>query len=178
MVCSMAGTHVALLRGINVGTANRVAMADLVRAFSAYSDVTTLLQSGNVVFTSAKPLGPSATIALEDDIATSTGVQARVLVLPAETFRAIAAANPLLPVSTDHSRLVTTFLDAPAGPGVQPPAASDLDPEQMVVTDAAIYQWCPDGVSKSKVPAAFWRKLGPVATARNQRTIDKLLALL
>ncbi len=165
---------VALLRGINVGSANQVAMRDLVRAFERYTDVATHLRSGNVVF-SAPSFGPSALIVLEDDIATATGVQARVLVLDGPSFTAIAAANPLLEVATDPSRLVTTFLEAPK-PGLDVPSA--LAPEQLVVTDSAIYQWCPDGISKSKVPPAFWRKVGPVATARNQRTVEKLVTML
>ena len=166
--------YVALLRGINVGSANQVAMTDLVRAFDKYTDVATHLRSGNVVFAAAS-FTPSALIALEDDIATATGVQARVLVLSGADFTAIAAANPLLDVATDPSRLITTFLEAPK-PGVSVPPA--LDPERMVLTDTAIYQWCPDGVSKSKVPPAFWRKVGPIATARNQRTVEKLLTML
>ncbi|CAN5311466.1 DUF1697 domain-containing protein [soil metagenome] len=166
--------YVALLRGINVGSANQVAMTDLVRAFDKYTDVATHLRSGNVVF-SAASFTPSALIALEDDIATATGVQARVLVLSGTSFTAVAAANPLLDVATDPSRLITTFLEAPK-PDVSVPAS--LDPERMVLTDTAIYQWCPDGVSKSKVPPAFWRKVGPVATARNQRTVERLLTML
>lgn len=166
--------YVALLRGINVGSANQVAMSDLVRAFARYTDVATHLRSGNVVF-SADSFHPAALIALEDDIATATGVQARVLVLSAPSFTSIAAANPLLDVATDPSRLVTTFLEQPK---VGLPVLGALAPEQLVLTDAAIYQWCPDGVSKSKVPPVFWRKVGPVATARNQRTVAKLLAML
>lgn len=167
---------VALLRGINVGTANKVAMSDLVRAFAKYTDVATHLRSGNVVF-SAPSFAPSALIALEDDIATATGVQARVLVLSGPDFTAVAAANPLMDVATDPSRLVTTFLEAPK-PTLELPAASALSPERLVLIDRALYQWCPDGVSKSKVPASFWRRVGPVATARNQRTVEKLVAML
>jgi uncharacterized protein (DUF1697 family) len=99
--------YVALLRGINVGSANQVAMSDLVRAFERYTDVATHLRSGNVVFR-APSFSASARIALEDDIARATGVQARVLVLSAPSFTAIAAANPLTEVATDPSRLVTT----------------------------------------------------------------------
>lgn len=166
--------YVALLRGINVGPTTKVAMADLRAAFARYDDVTTLLQSGNVVF-SATSFGPSALIALEDEIARSTGMQARIVVLAAADFLAISAANPLVGVADDDSKLVTTFLDKPPRDVVVP---DGIEPEQVVVTDAAIYQWCPLGVSKSKLSPTWWRRLGPLATTRNQRTIDKIAALL
>jgi len=170
--------YVALLRGINVGAANRITMADLRAVFESlgHTDVKTLLQSGNVVFSSARVLGPSAVIALEDELANSSGVRCRILVLDAESFTAVADANPLLEVADDPSLMVITFLETspPASLSVPP----DLDPEQLSVGTNAIYQWCPLGVSKSKVPQSFFRALGPAATARNLRTVDKIRALL
>jgi uncharacterized protein (DUF1697 family) len=170
--------YVALLRGINVGTANRISMTDLRSVFEAlrYTDVTTLLQSGNVVFTAPRGLGPSATIALEDELANTTGVQARILVLDAARFLEVARANPLVPIADNDSLLVVTFL------GAAPPASlevpTDLEPEVLEVGDKAIYQWCPRGVSKSIVPPKFFRSLGPEATTRNWRTVKKIAGLL
>jgi len=164
--------YVAMLRGINVSPTTRVAMADLRVAFGKYTDVETILQSGNVVF-SAPSFGPSALVALEDEIANKTGFEARVIVLSADDFRAAVAANPL--TGDDPSRLVTTFLDAPPARLTLP---GDLGDEKVVVTDAAIYQWCPNGVSKSKLTPAWWKRLGPLATGRNQRTLEKIAALL
>ena len=165
--------YVAMLRGINVSPTTRVAMPDLRAAFGKYTDVETILQSGNVVF-SAPAFGPSALVALEDDIANKTGFEARVIVLPADDFRAVVAANPL--TGDDPSRLVTTFLDGP--PPARLTLPGDLGDEKIVVTDAAIYQWCPNGVSKSKLTPAWWKRLGPLATGRNQRTLEKIAALL
>lgn len=174
----MAATYVALLRGINVGPSTQVAMADLQRAFDRFDDVQTILRSGNVVFRSATALGPSARIALEDDIATATGVQARVVLLTTAEFLAVVDANPLITVADDDALLVTTFLDGPVPDGIEPPAASVLGPEKMVIAERAVYQWCPLGVSKSKVSPAWWRKLGPLATTRNERTVARIRALL
>ena len=164
--------YVALLRGINVGPTTKVAMADLRAAFGKYSDVQTLLQSGNVVF-SAPTFGPAALVTLEDEIANKTGFQARVIVIPAPEFLEIAANNPL--IGDDPSRMVITFLDAPPPSDLKFPELGD---EKIVITDAAIYQWCPNGVSKSKLTPAWWRRLGPLATGRNQRTVEKIAALL
>ena len=165
--------YVALLRGINVGPTTKVAMADLRAAFGKYDDVTTLLQSGNVVF-SATGFGKSALVALEDEIANKTGFQARVIVLSAPDFLAILDANPL--TGDNPSLLVTTFLDGPPPADLKVP--TDLGDEKVVITDTAIYQWCPLGVSKSRLSPAWWRRLGPLATTRNQRTVEKIAALL
>lgn len=168
--------YVALLRGINVGSANRITMAALREVFErlGYENVVTLLQSGNVVFDASHTLGPAATIALEDELASSTGVRARMLLIAAEDFERIADANPLLDVADNPSLMVVTFLGGAFPADVELPAAADLDPERVVVVDDALYQWCPLGVSKSKVPPAFTRKLGAAATARNWRTIERI----
>ena len=168
--------YVALLRGINVGTAKRVAMADLRACFEAlgFSGVRTLLQSGNVVFDAARP--PDAR-QLESAIAEATGVSARVVVVAGDELRAIVAANPLLDVVDDPSRGLVAFVDGtPDAAAAARPTDAELLPERVVVGERAVYQWCPDGVSASKLPAAYFARMG--ATARNLRTVDKLVAML
>lgn len=171
---------VGLIRGINVGRSARVAKGDLAAAFESagFEDVVTLLQSGNAVFrSSAAPTAEQAR-AVAGALAASSGVDAGVVLLAEQRFRAIAAANPLRAASDDDSRLMITFLDHDVPADVRPPEASELAPELLRMGERAIYQWCPLGVSKSVVPLAFWRSLGPVATGRNQRTVDRLLAEL
>lgn len=171
---------VGLVRGINVGGNTRVAKADLAAAFEAagFEDVVTLLQSGNVVFRSSGSPTKRHTAAVTAALKESSGVEAGVVLLEERAFRDLAAANPLVGVSDDDSRLVVTFLDHDLPPGVDAPGDDELAPEQLRVSTRAIYQWCPLGVSKSVVPPAFWRRVGPVATARNQRTVLRLLAEL
>ena len=178
--------YVALLRGINVGNAKGVAMADLRAVFEelGYGDVETLLRSGNVVFTSAAPLKTSAATFLEDALLMRTGVQSSILLLEADTFREIARDNPLTDVGDDDSRLMVTFFDrsldaAEIDAGdVSRPGESMLAPEQLAIGDRAIYQWCPDGILQSKVPKKFWKQFPLHMTARNWRTVTKLLARL
>jgi uncharacterized protein (DUF1697 family) len=170
--------HVALLRGINVGTRKRIAMADLREVFSSLGceRVRTILNSGNVVFDSDAP--PSATD-IEGAIASRTGVSAGVVVVSAERFRSVLRGNPLAGVANDPSRLVITFIDAvPDAASVTVPDADALAPERLEFGDHAIYQWCPDGISESKLPPQFFSSLGSVATGRNQRTAEKILAAL
>lgn len=171
---------VGLVRGINVGASTRVAPAELAQAFAdaGLRDVVTLLRSGNVVF--AADAEPTARVAAEVEAALEahSGVAARVVLLTEARFRAIAAADPLLDTAEDDSKLVVTFLDHDLPPELALPDDASTAPEVVRRGDRAVYQWCPLGVSKSVVPAAFWRAVGPVATARNQRTVQRILTEL
>ncbi|MBO1740583.1 DUF1697 domain-containing protein [Leifsonia sp. TF02-11] len=169
---------VGLIRGINVGGNARVAKADLAAAFvsAGFADVVTILQSGNVVFRSeAAPTAEDAA-AVTAALKQSSGVEAGVVLLEERRFRELAAANPLLGVSDDDSRLVVTFLDHDLPADVVAPTDDELEPERVRLGEHAVYQWSPLGVSKSTVPPAFWRRVGQVATARNQRTVLRLIA--
>lgn len=174
-------THVALLRGINVNPTTRIGMAMLREVFESlgYHSVVTLLQSGNVIFASSQPVDAHAVGAINAAIERSTGVSSRAVVLTDSDFRAIAARNPLRDAGDDLSRIIVTFVDAPLDlAALAAPPDEDLASERLVVTSGALYQWCPDGVLKSKVPAAFWRGLPVLTTARNVRTVDRILGLL
>ncbi|WP_052505384.1 DUF1697 domain-containing protein [Frigoribacterium sp. MEB024] len=89
--------HVALLRGINVGTAKRVAMADLrrVAADLGFERPETLLNSGNLVFGASSRLGADDAAGLRAAIARATGVDADLVLLDAVRFTRLAVANPL-----------------------------------------------------------------------------------
>lgn len=89
--------YIALLRGINVGSAKGIAMADLRAAFEelGYTNVETVLRSGNVLFDSATPPKASAATFIEDAVLMRTGVSSSVLIFDAETFRRVVAENPL-----------------------------------------------------------------------------------
>ena len=117
---------IALLRGVNVGTAKQVSMADLAEVFRSqgHADVTTVLRSGNVVFAHAAPLPVGVADDLQTAIAAATGVSSSVLVVDAPTLRAIVEANPLLDVGTDHSRLVVGFVSGRPDATVAPDPAS------------------------------------------------------
>jgi uncharacterized protein (DUF1697 family) len=177
----IATTWIVLLRGINVNPSTKVAMSDLRALLGelGYQDVRTLLQSGNVLLSSPKrpAAGP-----IEASIASVTGVKSKVVVLSLKDFRAIADANPLLDGGADESRddlskMVVTFLDGDIEPRkIDRPSEADLAPEQLVITKRAIYQWCPDGILKSKLKPSWWRQFGPTLTARNVRTVNRILA--
>lgn len=169
-------TYVALLRGINLGGKRRVAMADL-RAWLTdlgYTDVRTLLQSGNAVFrTPKKPAAVERE--LEARLAEGAGFAIDCVVRTADELRAVVDANPLGSVADNGSRYLVSFLRAAPK---QPDFAADaFAPELFHLGGREIYFWVPDGVQNSKVLAAFPTRKGEVATVRNWNTVTKLLAM-
>lgn len=165
--------YVALLRGINVGPTTKVPMAvlrELVEAAGA-TEVTTLLNSGNVVFTASA--APSAS-SLESAVKNATGVATHIVILDADRFRRIVDA---MPFDGDLSRLTIGFMDA-APSTVTVPDADDLAPEEFVLGADACYQSLPNGISKTRLKPSFWKQFPPETTVRNLRTAQKLLELL
>lgn len=166
---------VALLRGVNVGPSTRVPMADLAAAYAGLglTGVRTHLRSGNVVFDAGERPDPAQLQAAVEHV---TGVSAPVILLDGQRLDAIAALCPLTEVATDDSRLVVSFTsEPPRGDGAPDPTS--IAPEQLVVGEHAVYQWCPEGVSRSRVPPEFWRGVAPLVTARNWRTVTALRSM-
>ena len=169
---------VALLRGINVGKAKRVAMADLKKVAESlgHTEVKTLLNSGNMVFrargTSAKTIG----VALEQAIEKKLGVKSRVTALSADELEDIARANPLVKKATNHSLLVVAVFQG-KGAELADIAKAKWGTEAIAVGPRAAYLWCPNGQIDSPLAKAVWKTLGDGVTARNWATIEKLRAL-
>jgi uncharacterized protein (DUF1697 family) len=176
------GTHVLLLRGVNVGGHNRVPMADLRALLAALGceDVTTYLQSGNAVCRSTAVPGRLASD-LEAALAAELGVTVRVLVRTAAEVAAAVAANPLEASTDDPKRLHVLFLEtAPDGGRVDAlvAEAADLAPERLGVSGAEAYLFTPAGYHDARLTGAFVeRRLGRVGTARNWRTVLALADL-
>lgn len=176
----MAVTLVALIRGIKVGRAKRVAMADLRQLVAAlgYRDVHTLLNSGNVVFTHSRGGTQSAATRLEEGLATQLGVAARVIVLTADELQVVVNENSILDRMSDPARMQVCFVQNPAILSTAKPLlGQDWQPEALALGSRAAYVWCRDGILESRVLPALGKALGDAATARNWSTVDKLLAL-
>jgi uncharacterized protein (DUF1697 family) len=174
----MASRQVALLRGINVGRAKRVAMADLRALVEdlGYRDVRTLLNSGNVIFDG--PVRSTTAGRIEKAIESRLGVSARVTVLTALELATAVAENPLGKVANDPSRFLVAFLARPADrKHLVSLARQDWKPEALAVGKHVVYLWCADGILKSPAAEAVNRVLGDRVTARNWATTIKLHAL-
>ena len=176
----MAARHVALIRGINVGRAKRVAMADLRALVErlGYSEVRTLLNSGNVVFTTRGAVSGNAGARIEEGLASKLGVSARVIVLSARELATVVTDNPLLDVADDPSRLLVAVLADPAHRSwLKPLVQQDWAPEALAVGARVAYLWCPNGMMASRLAEAVGRVLRDGVTTRNWATMTKLHAL-
>jgi len=172
--------YIALLRGINVGRAKRVAMADLRKLIKdlGFSDARSLLNSGNVVFRGAPQQTAAVAAAIEEALVLKLGVASRVTVLTSEELSAVVAANPLVPVATDLARLLVFVLTNPADRKlITALEAQDWGADAIAVGKRAAYAWCPGGVLDSRAAAALGKALGDATTARNWNTMCKLHAL-
>lgn len=175
--------YVALLRGVNVGPHHRLAMADLraVLAGLGHGAVSTHLNSGNALFTSARRDPDAMATELERALDTELGLRVRCLVRDRSDLARVVAADPLRAVATDPARYLVTFLSAPPDPARF--AALDLasaEPERLILGEREYYTWHPAGVHRSKLDRlGVGRALGDVvATARNWNTVTALLAKL
>jgi uncharacterized protein (DUF1697 family) len=174
------GRHVVLLRGINLGASNRIAMPALREALegAGFDDVRTYLQSGNVVLSSdasEKQLARKC----ERLIAKAFGLDIAVVVRTRDELADVVGRNPLGKVARDPKRYQVSFLSKKLGAkAVDELAALAVDGERFVAVGRELYAWHPRGVARSKLWARLAGKgLGVTATARNWTTVTKLLAL-
>lgn len=169
---------VLLLRGINVGKAKRIAMADLKALVESLGcrDVKTLLNSGNVVCSTSKPAGLAARV--QKAMTAQLRVTARVTALSADELATIVRENPLLDVATDPSRLLVAVpADVADRAKLVALAKQEWKPEAMAVGSRAAYLWMPDGVIESRVAKALDKAMGDAVTSRNWATVLKLATL-
>ncbi len=171
---------VALLRGVNVGTAKRVPMAELRALLSrlGYTSVATLLNSGNAVFHSAQGASASHATGIAAAISGQLNIEVPVIVKSAKELAAIVAGNPINAQASEHSRFLVAF--AQETKTLSRLAAVEslvVPPEQFAVGKHAAYLLCAGGILESKAGAALLGKTGGSATTRNWATVLKLHAL-
>ena len=175
-------THcVALLRGINVGRAKRIAMADLRDLMESlgFSEVRTLLNSGNVVFRANKVRVRGAASAMETGIKRRFGFPVPVIVHTAQELDVIVSGNTLSQASRDPAKFLVAFVATAATlTKCRPLLAQSLTPEAFVMGDHAAYLWCANGIIKSRLMKAFSSATADAATTRNWATVLKLQAAM
>jgi uncharacterized protein (DUF1697 family) len=184
-------THVALLRGINLGGKNKVAMADLrtLVAGLGHTDVSTYIQSGNVLFTA--PDDPDCAVTarvITEAIAATLGVTSPVVVVTREELAQILADNPF-PGEPDPRRVHAVVLSEPPWPELEvkldaarAKSAKAGGTDEVIAAGRTLYLHTPDGYGRSVLAEALLRvvsspKSGATGTARNWATMTKLLEL-
>jgi uncharacterized protein (DUF1697 family) len=176
-VAGRRNTYVALLRGINLGARNKVSMQDLRALFESLGadDVTTYVQSGNVVFRSADPaanLAPEIQRRIQRDL----GLDVKVLLRTRAQLAKVVSANPFARGKRDTSMLHVTFLDEkPERARVGALDPERFAPDELRVLGREVYLHCPNGYGRSKLSNAYFEKqLGVAATTRNWKTVTAL----
>ena len=167
-------TYAALLRGINVGGARKVSMAELAGVFAAlgHEDVSTYIQSGNVVFSSSKAERAIAP-ALEAAIDERFGLDVRVMIRSHDELAAIAAGNPF----GDARGVHVVFLER------APAKSARLDPDRspgdaFALVGRELYLQLPTGAGRTKLTLGYVEtQLGVAGTQRNWNTLLRLIAL-
>ena len=181
-------THLALLRGINVGGRNKVPMAELRQVVTAlgHTGVTTYIQSGNVLFTTDERDTGKLAADLEAAITGSFGLKSSVVVLAREDLAGILDRNPY-PNEPNPKLVHVVFLNAepPAAlldriRAAQDAAAAKGSRDAVTAIGPALYLHTPDGFGTSELGQVVLRvtgQAGVAATARNWSTSTKLLTL-
>lgn len=174
-------THVALLRGINVGGKNTLPMKDLARMFAdaGCTNVRTYIQSGNVIFEA--PAGaPGITELVKAKIEKRFGYRIPVILRTSQQLLKIIRDNPFLAAGADQKALHVYFLADLANAraiGTLDPGRSA--PDAFHVRGQEIYLHLPNGMGRSKLTNTYFdSKLSTTCTARNWATVLKLAAMM
>jgi uncharacterized protein (DUF1697 family) len=176
------GSYIALLRGINVGGHNKLPMAGLRETCAelGWTEVRTYIQSGNVVFAAT---GKAAALeeALEKAIAARFGFAPAVIVRSSARLNSLAAANPFPKESArePHWVLVGFAKQHMKDGAAETIAVKGQAGERVEEAGGALWFHYPAGVGTSKLtPSLIDRAAGSPVTARNWRTMTKLIDML
>ncbi len=172
---SAAQTFVALLRGVNVGGKNTLPMAALVEMFSAEGcrDVSTYVQSGNVVFAAGSALAARLETSIPRRIAERFGYDIPIVLRSHRELAAVLEANPFVgQAGVAETGLHVMFLaDQPTAPRIAGLDPARSPPDAFAVRGREVYLHCPNGFGRTKLANAYFdARLATQSTCRNWRT--------
>jgi uncharacterized protein (DUF1697 family) len=175
-------TYIAILRGINVSGQKMIKMEVLRMMMESlgFQEVSTYIQSGNVVFRAENASTTEVTEEITEKIQEEFGFHVPVIVLEAETLGHIIAGNPFATdPALDTGKMHVTFL-ASAPPAFEREAieAKKQDGERIAFSELAVYLYCPNGYGNTKLSNDFLeKKLKVMATTRNWKTVCILMEM-
>ena len=155
---------ICLLRGVNVLGSSTLPMKELAALFTrlGLKKVETYIQSG------------FSRRAILD----AQGIDPHVIVITQDELEAAARHNPFPKAVREPKTLHLFFLDAePQDPDIGKLELRRAKRERFALIEKVFYLHTPDGFAESKVRGAIERALGVPATARNWRTVTKLIEL-
>ncbi|PTY38454.1 hypothetical protein BGP77_12145 [Saccharospirillum sp. MSK14-1] len=174
-------TWIAFFRGINVGGRNSLPMKQLKALLTELGaqNIRTYIQSGNAVF--EHPAGDATDLAEQIGLAVQQahGFKPEILLLTQTELEAAIAANPYPQAKDEPKSVQLFFLATPAvDPRLNELAELKSNSEDFTLIDQVFYLFAPDGIGRSKLAERVERKLGVATTARNWRTVTKVVELL
>ena len=173
-------TFIALFRGINVGGKNILPMKELASVLEGMglSKVQTYIQSGNVVFQSRTTNEKELSHAIETVIGKSHGFTPEVVILSQQELQDAIAANPFPEGESEPKTLHLFFLASiPANPNIDRLETFRTNSEKFRLINNVFYLHAPNGMGRSKLAANVEKALGVTLTARNWRSVNKIMAM-
>jgi uncharacterized protein (DUF1697 family) len=178
----MSATHVALLRGVNVGGKNKLPMKELARMFvdAGCDGVQTYIQSGNVLFRATSPIVENLPVVIAGQIENRFGYRTSIVLRTTEEMRAVVSSNPFIAAGAEEDLLHVLFLASEPDSG----RVNNLDsqrcpPDSFAVYGRDVYLYLPNGAGRTKLTNSYFdTKLDTISTGRNWRTVIKLLLLM
>jgi uncharacterized protein (DUF1697 family) len=173
-------TVIALLRGINLGGYNKLPMRDLTRLLAEMGlvNVQTYIQSGNVVLQTDRTNLPELAQEVSAAIEARHGFRPQVMLLRLVDLETAVSHNPFPEAQADHKTLHFYFLESvPTTSDLAELEAVKSDTEQFQLIETVFYLHAPDGIGRSKLAAKVEKALGVATTARNWRTVNKMLEM-
>jgi len=176
-------THLALLRGINVAGKRKILMADLRTLMTnlGHTNVTTYIQSGNVLFTTTKKQSlEKIADQITQEIETQYEFTVPVIVLKTADLKTAATQNPFPINETTINQLHLTFLKTTPSPeNLKKIKTYNFPPDQFSINGNFVYLLCENKYHKTKLSNTFFeKKLAVPASTRNWKTITKILTLI
>jgi len=172
--------YVSMLRGVNVGGHSRLKMAAVKEAYTAIGlgHVHTLLQSGNVVFTTRSKDRQALAKRIMQEIERRFDLRIEVLIRTLDEIRTLVERGPTSP-RADPNKLLVMFLSRVPDARAQSALLKEYKgPEMIEIRGPEVYLYYPNGVGRSKLTNAFLEnKLDAAGTARNWNTLTKLVEL-
>ncbi|MND68103.1 hypothetical protein D3C80_595410 [compost metagenome] len=144
-----------------------------------YENVTTYIQSGNIVFTIAKDVRQLEKN-LEKLMTDKFQLTIPVIVRTADQLKSIIKENPFLKeTNLEESKLYFTLLaEPPSTENIKKIIEYNYEPDKFEVTKSVVYVFCPNGYGVTKLSNNFFEnKLKVNATTRNLNTLNKLIEL-
>ena len=174
-------TYIALFRGINVGGNNILPMLELLSVLEelGLSKIRTYIQSGNVVFQSEKINSVELSQKICAAIAKRRGFVVQVLLLDVDELKNAIASNPFAEIEAEPNALHCFFLSSVSeNPDLKALERVKKNNEQFRLIDKVFYLYAPEGIGRSKLATKVEKTLGVAVTARNWRTVSKIMEMV